>query len=77
MDAHDHVVQWAKLNRRIIAERAAAAAHGDVRALNDLAVAVLDYNMMEKCSRTAVSQAAPIPSSVDGKRRGCPAQGRA
>jgi release factor H-coupled RctB family protein len=31
MDAHDHAVQWAKLNRRIIAERAAAAAHADLR----------------------------------------------
>ena len=42
MDAHDHAVQWAKLNRRIIAERAAAAAHADLRPLNDLA-----HNMVE------------------------------
>ena len=37
MDAHDHAVQWAKLNRRIIAERAAAAARADLRPVNDLA----------------------------------------
>jgi release factor H-coupled RctB family protein len=43
MDAHDHAVQWAQLNRRIIAERAAAAAHADLRALNDLA-----HNMVER-----------------------------
>jgi release factor H-coupled RctB family protein len=42
MDAHDHAVLWAKLNRRIIAERAAAAAHADLSALNDLA-----HNMVE------------------------------
>ena len=36
MDAHDHAVQWAKLNRRIIAERAAAAARADLRPVNDL-----------------------------------------
>jgi release factor H-coupled RctB family protein len=42
MDAHDHAVRWAKLNRRIIAERAAAAAHADLRPLNDLA-----HNMVE------------------------------
>jgi release factor H-coupled RctB family protein len=42
MDAHDHAVQWARLNRRIIAERAAAAMHADLRPLNDLA-----HNMVE------------------------------
>ena len=42
MDAHDHAVQWAKLNRRIIAERAAVAAHADLRSINDLA-----HNMVE------------------------------
>jgi release factor H-coupled RctB family protein len=42
MDAHDHAVQWAKLNRRIIAERAAAAVRADLRPLNDLA-----HNMVE------------------------------
>jgi release factor H-coupled RctB family protein len=42
MAAHDHAVQWAKLNRRIIAERAAAAARADLRPLNDLA-----HNMVE------------------------------
>lgn len=36
MDTHDHAVQWARLNRRIIAERAAAAARADMRAVNDL-----------------------------------------
>lgn len=42
MNSHDHAVQWAKLNRRIIAERAAAAARADLRPLNDLA-----HNMVE------------------------------
>jgi release factor H-coupled RctB family protein len=40
--AHDHAVQWARLNRRIIAERAATAARADLRAINDLA-----HNMVE------------------------------
>jgi release factor H-coupled RctB family protein len=40
--AHDHAVQWAKLNRRVIAERAAAAARADLRPVNDLA-----HNMVE------------------------------
>ncbi|MBR1143758.1 RNA ligase RtcB family protein [Bradyrhizobium sp. AUGA SZCCT0431] len=43
MDAHDHAVRWARLNRRIIAERAAAAARADLRPLNDLA-----HNMVER-----------------------------
>src|SRR6185295_9191413 len=43
MDAHDHAVQWAKLNRRIIAERAAATARADLRAVNDL-----PHNMVER-----------------------------
>ncbi|CAN7754309.1 RNA ligase RtcB family protein [Bradyrhizobium sp. LjRoot220] len=43
MDAHDHAVQWAKLNRRIIAERAATAARADLRPVNDLA-----HNMVER-----------------------------
>src|SRR6185312_1000937 len=43
MDAHGHAVQWARLNRRIIAERAAAAARADLRAVNDLA-----HNMVER-----------------------------
>ena len=42
MAAHDHAVQWAKLNRRIIAERAAVAAHADLTPINDLA-----HNMVE------------------------------
>jgi release factor H-coupled RctB family protein len=42
MGAHDHAVRWAKLNRRIIAERTAAAARADVRPVNDLA-----HNMIE------------------------------
>jgi release factor H-coupled RctB family protein len=42
IDAHDHAVQWATLNRRIIAGRAAAAAHADLRPINDLA-----HNMVE------------------------------
>lgn len=42
MDAHDRAVRWAALNRRIIAERAAAAARADVRVVNDLA-----HNMVE------------------------------
>ena len=43
LDAHDHAVQWAKLNRRIIAERAAVAARADLRSVNDLA-----HNMVER-----------------------------
>ncbi|MBR1266025.1 RNA ligase RtcB family protein [Bradyrhizobium sp. AUGA SZCCT0222] len=43
MDAHDHAVRWAKLNRRIIAERAAAAARAELRPVNDLA-----HNMVER-----------------------------
>ena len=43
MNAHDHAVQWARLNRRIIAERAASAARADLRAVNDLA-----HNMVER-----------------------------
>jgi release factor H-coupled RctB family protein len=42
VDAHDHAVQWARLNRRIIAERAGVAAHADLRVINDLA-----HNMVE------------------------------
>lgn len=45
MDAHDHAVQWARLNRRIIAERAATAARADLRPVNDLA-----HNMVERRS---------------------------
>ena len=43
MDAHDHAVQWARLNRRIIAERAAMAARADLRPINDL-----PHNMVER-----------------------------
>ncbi|WFU13544.1 RNA ligase RtcB family protein [Bradyrhizobium sp. CB3481] len=43
MGAHDHAVQWARLNRRIIAERAAAAARAHLRAINDL-----PHNMVER-----------------------------
>jgi len=43
MDAHDHAVQWARLNRRIIAERAATAARADLRRINDL-----PHNMVER-----------------------------
>ena len=42
MDAHDHAVRWAMLNRRIIADRAAVAARAAVRAVNDLA-----HNLVE------------------------------
>ena len=47
MDAHDHAVRWARLNRRIIAERAAAAARADLRPVNDLA-----HNMVERQGST-------------------------
>jgi len=40
--AHDHAVRWAKLNRRIIAERTAAAARAELRPITDLA-----HNMVE------------------------------
>ncbi|MCA6113923.1 RNA ligase RtcB family protein [Bradyrhizobium sp. WSM 1738] len=43
MDAHDHAVQWARLNRRIIAGRAAAAARADFRPINDL-----PHNLVER-----------------------------
>lgn len=49
MDAHDHAVQWAKLNRRIIAERAAAAARADLRPVNDL-----PHNMVERAGAMAL-----------------------
>jgi release factor H-coupled RctB family protein len=42
IDAHDHAVRWARLNRRIIAERAAAATRAELRPINDLA-----HNMVE------------------------------
>ncbi|EJN16134.1 release factor H-coupled RctB family protein [Bradyrhizobium sp. YR681] len=42
MAAHDHAVRWAKLNRRIIAERTGAAARSDLRPVNDL-----PHNMVE------------------------------
>ena len=47
MDAHDHAVRWARLNRRIIAERAAVAARAELRPVNDLA-----HNMVERQSST-------------------------
>jgi len=40
--AHDHAVRWARLNRRIIAERTAVAARAELRPINDLA-----HNMVE------------------------------
>jgi release factor H-coupled RctB family protein len=43
METHDHAVQWARLNRRIIAERAATAARADLRPVNDL-----PHNMVER-----------------------------
>ena len=43
MVAHDHAVRWAKLNRGIIAERAATAARAELRPVNDLA-----HNMVER-----------------------------
>lgn len=48
--AHDHAVQWAKLNRRIIAERTGVAARASLRLVNDLA-----HNMVE-CRRSAVGK---------------------
>lgn len=42
MAAHDHAVAWATLNRRLIAERAAAAAQADLMLVADLA-----HNMVE------------------------------
>jgi release factor H-coupled RctB family protein len=48
MDAHDHAVRWARLNRRIIAERTAVAARADLCAVNDLA-----HNMVELQSGAA------------------------
>jgi release factor H-coupled RctB family protein len=42
IDAHDHAVRWARVNRRIIAERAATAARAELRLVNDLA-----HNMVE------------------------------
>ncbi len=43
MVAHDHAVRWARLHRRIIAERTAAAVRADLRPVNDLA-----HNMVER-----------------------------
>lgn len=45
MATHDHAVRWAKLNRQIIAQRAAAAARAELRPINDLA-----HNMVERQS---------------------------
>jgi release factor H-coupled RctB family protein len=42
IDAHDHAVRWATLNRRINAERAAVAARAELHPINDLA-----HNMVE------------------------------
>ena len=42
MAGHDHAVRWAKLNRRLIAERAAVAAQTTLRPIADLA-----HNMVE------------------------------
>ena len=42
MADHDQAVHWAQLNRRVIAERAAVAAHAELRPVNDLA-----HNMVE------------------------------
>lgn len=42
ISAHDHAVQWAKLNRRIIAERTGVAARAGLRPVNDL-----PHNMVE------------------------------
>ena len=42
IDAHDHAVRWARLNRQIIARRAAAAARAELHCVNDLA-----HNMVE------------------------------
>lgn len=39
---HDHAVRWARLNRAMIASRAAAAAHADLRLIADL-----PHNLME------------------------------
>ncbi|WP_024341915.1 RNA ligase RtcB family protein [Bradyrhizobium japonicum] len=41
--AHDHAVQWARLNRRIIAERTGVAARASLRPISDLA-----HNMIEQ-----------------------------
>lgn len=43
IDAHNHAVRWAVLNRQIIAQRAAAAARSEVCPINDLA-----HNMVER-----------------------------
>jgi release factor H-coupled RctB family protein len=48
MAAHDHAVRWARLNRRIIAERTAVAARADLHRINDLA-----HNMVELQSGAA------------------------
>lgn len=48
--AHDHAVRWAKLNRRIIAERAGIAARADLRPVGDLA-----HNMVE-CRPSAAGE---------------------
>jgi len=61
IDAHDHAVQWAKLNRRIIAARAAAAARAELRPINDLA-----HNMVELRGGTA-GDAASAPLALHRK----------
>ncbi|MEZ5853217.1 MAG: RNA ligase RtcB family protein [Hyphomicrobiaceae bacterium] len=52
MDSHDKAVRWAKLNRQLIADRAAAAARAQVRAVNDL-----PHNMVEMHPRSETAAA--------------------
>lgn len=52
MAAHDDAVQWATLNRRLIAERAAAAAQSELTLIADVA-----HNMVEITSAGGASRA--------------------
>ena len=52
IDAHDRAVRWARLNRSIIAGRAAEAARADLRVVNDLA-----HNMVELRPGAATEEA--------------------
>lgn len=61
LDEHDRAVRWAKLNRRIIAERAADAARADFTSIADLS-----HNLME------LQPSGPSPARVLHRKGAAP-----
>jgi release factor H-coupled RctB family protein len=55
--SHDEAVQWAALNRKVIAERAAQAVRGAPRLLVDL-----PHNLAERCGDSVVHRKGAAPS---------------